>query len=39
VTFWQVTADLLFSTSVVMQAAGLTSQDLANLRKIIAAGG
>src|SRR5215471_11865126 len=53
VTFWQVTADLPFSTGVpdghghrysaeyvdgwnaVMQPAGMTSQDLASLRKII----
>jgi len=53
VTFWQVTADLPFSTGVpdghghrysaeyvdgwnaVMRPAGLTSQDLASLRKII----
>jgi uncharacterized membrane protein len=57
ITFWQVTADLPFSTGVpaghghkytaeyvagwdaVMQPAGITSQDLASLRKIIAAGG
>jgi uncharacterized membrane protein len=56
VTFWQVTADLPFSTGVpgghghtytaeyvdgwnaIMRPAGLTSQDLASLRKIIAAG-
>jgi uncharacterized membrane protein len=53
VTFWQVTADLPFSTGVppghghtysteyvdgwnaVLQPAGITSQDLANLRKLI----
>ena len=57
VTFWQVTADLPFSTGVpaghghkytseyvdgwnaVMQPAGVTPQDLAGLRKTIAAGG
>jgi uncharacterized membrane protein len=55
VTFWQVTADLPFSTGVpaghghkytaeyvdgwnaVMRPAGITAQDLASLRKIIAA--
>jgi uncharacterized membrane protein len=55
VTFWQVTADLPFSTGVpaghghkytseyvdgwnaIMRPAGITSQDLANLRKIVAA--
>ena len=55
VTFWQVTADLPFSTGVpqghghtytaeyvdgwntVMRPAGITSQELASLRKIIAA--
>lgn len=56
-TFWQVTADLPFSTGVpaghghtytseyvdgwntVLRPAGITPQDLAGLRKIIAAGG
>ncbi len=55
ITFWQVTADLPFSTGVpdghghrysaeyvngwnaVMRPAGITPQDLANLRKIISA--
>jgi uncharacterized membrane protein len=57
VTFWQVTADLPFSTGVpdghghkyiseyvdgfnaIMQPAGMTSEELASLRKIIASGG
>jgi uncharacterized membrane protein len=56
-TFWQITADLPFSTGVpgghghtytseyvdgwnaVMRPSGITPQDLANLRKIIANGG